>query len=258
MLDAKEWDLSLWIGFVRGSSRASFREVLERLGPGILERAGDKRLDLRARQALAVLAIRYFLFALWGDWKQKLSKDGTRQMLRVAEVNLLVHVIHHALLWFLDRGPTVPEAQHAHSARAARFRRAVEPVLRKVWPQERIVDRPSVAEAMAQIPAAAGGAFADAYRAIKRFLCPFKVYTIRDYGFGRAEPRGRMFDWMESRAEAEALLSLLDLTVGEGDEARAPLDVDEALERIRTVAPPLAQEPAFRRLETLQRRSPFE
>lgn len=257
MLDAEEWDLSLWIGFVRGSSRTALREIIERLGPGILERAGDGRLDLKMRQSLAVLAVRYFVFAFWGNWDRKLSKSATRQMLRAAEVDLLVYVTHHALLGFLDSEPAA-DGQEGHAARAERFRRSVGPVLREVWPQERTRDRPSVAKAMAQIPAAAGSAFSDAYHCVKRFLCPFRVYTIRDYGFGRTVPRGRMFDWMESRAEAGALLSLLNLTVGEGEEVRAPLDVDEALGRIRTVAPPLAQGPAFRRLETLQRRSPFE
>ena len=258
MLDAQESDLSLWIGFVRESSRVPFREILEYLGPGILERASDSRLDLRVRQSLATLAVEYLLLAFWGDWEPKLSEDGTRQMLRAAEVDLLVHVIDYGLLRFLRLGPAPAGGQEERVARAARFRRSIKPVLRKVWPQERIRDRPRVGKAMAQIPAAAGSAFVDAYHTVERFLCPFRVYTIRDYGFGPAQPRGQVFDWMESRAEAEALLSLLDLTVGEGEEAQAPLDVDEALERIRTVSPPLAQEPAFRRLQTLQRRSPLE
>ena len=257
MLGAEEWDLPLWIGFVRGSSRVPFREILERLGSGILEKARDNRLDLRVRQSLATLAVEYLLLAFWGDSEPKLSEDGTRQMLREAEVDLLVHVIDYGLLRFLRLGPAPAGGQEERVARAARFRRSIKPVLRKVWPQERMRDRPCVGKAMAQIPAAAGSAFVEAYHTVERFLCPFRVYKIRNYGFGRAEPRGRMFDWMESREEAEALLSLLNLTVGEGEEARAPLDVDEALERIRIVAPPLAQEPAFRKLKTLQRRSAF-
>ena len=258
MLDAQESDLSLWIGFARESSRVPFREILECLGSGILERASDSRLDLRVRQSLATLAVEYLLLAFWGDSEPKLSEDGTRQVLREAEVDLLVHVIDYGLLRFLRLGPAPAGGKEERVARAERFRRSIKPVLRKVWPQERIRDRPRVGKAMAQIPAAAGSAFVDAYHTVERFLCPFRVYKIRNYGFGRAELRGRMFDWMESREEAEALLSLLDVTVGKGEEARAPLDVDEALEQIRTVAPPLAQEPAFRRLKTLQRRSPFE
>ena len=256
MLSGAEMDLTLWIAFVRASSGTAVKDIVEVLGDAMIQRTLDPRLDTRTRRALAVLVMRYFLFARWNGWEEKVSVNNTQQALRQSEAQVLSHVVHRALLGFLDHGPTHEASAKEADARAQRFRRAVGPVLEYVWPMERKLGRPILAKAMSQIPGASGVAFADSVDAVRRFLYPFKIYTVRHYGFhGRAET---LREVVRSERDAGALLDLLDRTVGEGDEARMPFDGDEALARIRTVAPRLAKGPTFRRLEILQKRSIFE
>ena len=256
MLSGAEMDLTLWIAFVRASSGTAVKDMVEVLGDAMVQRTLDPRLDTRTRRALAVLVMRYFLFSRWHGWEEKVSVHNTQQALRQSEAHVLSHVVRLALLGFLDHGPTHEASAKESEARAQRFRRAIRPVLEYVWPMERKLGRPVLAKAMSQIPVASGTAFADSVDAVRRFLYPFKIYTVQHYGFhGRSETFREV---VKSERDAKALLDLLDRTVGEGSEARMPFDGDEALARIRTVAPNLAKEPAFRRLEILQKRSIFE
>lgn len=256
MLDGDEKDLTLWMAFARVSSSQAVKEVVETLGDAMVEKTLDGLLDVRTRATLAILLMRYFLSCFWNECEEKVSLDKMRQSLRQSETDILADVVHRSLLDFLEHGPT-PEASTSEAdARAERFRRAVKLVLRDVWPMERTPDRPDLTEAMARIPVASGPAFSDGVDAVQRFLYPFNVGSVQDYGFG--EHPEALGEVVKSERDARALLNLLDRTVGEGDEARMPFDGDEALARIRTVAPRLAKEPTFRRLEILQKRSIFE
>ena len=256
MLSGDDEVLTLWMAFVRVSSSTAVKGIVEALGDGMLRKMIGHRLDSRTRAALAVLLMGYFLRARWEGWEEKVPVNKMCQSLRQSETDVLADVAYGALLGFLDHGPA-PEAPASEAeVRAERFERAVKPVLKDVWPMERTPDRPGLAKAMAQIPAASGTRFADGVVAVRRFLCPFKVYSVRDYGFhARSEALGEV---VKTERDAEALLELLDKTVGEGEEARMPFDGDEALDRIREVAPRLEQTPAFRRLKTLQKRSIWE
>ena len=255
MLSGGDYDLGLWMGFVLASSRQAFRETVEVLGDTITDRATDPRLDTRTRRSLLVLVVRYFIFAFWNGWEPRLSEDAARQMLRATDDGSLAYVAHHAILGFLDRGPS-PEGvgDDRQRARAKRFRRAIEPLLSQIWPAERTVGQTALAKAMASVPAASGAAFSDGVEAVERFLVPFKVYSQQDYGFGEGNWGGSMEELIKTKDDAKALRHLLDRTVGEGEEARMPLDGDEILDRIRSVAPKLAKTPVFLRLKTLQRR----
>lgn len=255
MLSGGDYDLGLWMGFVLASSRQAFRETVEVLGDTIADRAKDPRLDTRTRRSLLVLVVRYFIFAFWNGWEPKLSESAARQMLRATDDESLAYVAHHAVLGFLDRGPS-PEGvgDDRQRARAKRFRRAIEPLLSQIWPAERTVGQTALAKAMASVPAASGTAFSDSVKAVERFLVPFKVYSEQDYGFGEGNWGGSMEELIKTKDDAKALRHLLDRTVGEGEEARMPLDGDEILDRIRRVAPKLAKTPVFLRLKTLQRR----
>lgn len=256
MLDGDERDLTLWMAFARVSSSQAVKEVVEALGDAMVEKTLDRRLDVRTRATLAVLLMRYFLSCFWNECEKVVSVDNMRQSLRQSEADVLADVVHRAFLNFLEHGPT-PEASASEAdARAERFRRAVKLVLRDVWPMERTPDRPSLAEAMARIPVASGSAFADGVGAVRRFLYPFKVRSVQDYGFD--EHPEALGEVVKSQRDAEAFLQLLDRTVGEGEEARMPLDGDEALAWIQRTARKLARTPEFRRLKILQKRSIFE
>lgn len=256
MLSGDDDVLTLWMAFVRASSSTAVKEVVEALGEGMVQKTVEPRLDSQTRTALAVLVMRYFLYARWEGWEEKVSVNKMRQSLRQSETVVLTGVVYRALLDFLDHGPAPDTPGSEAEVRAKRFARAVKSVLTDVWPMERTPDRPSLAKAMARIPVASGSAFADGVGAVRRFLYPFKVRLLQDYGFDEnPEALGKV---VKSDRDAEALLELLDRTVGEGEEARMPLHGDEALACLQRIAPKLARRPEFRRLEILQKRSIFE
>ena len=256
MLNGDDEVLTLWMAFVRASSSTAVKELVEALGEGMVQKTIESRLDSRTRMALAVLLVRYFLYARWEGWEEMDLVNETCQSLRQSETDVLADVAYRALLGFLDHGPAPETPASEAEVRAERFERAVKSVLKDVWPMERTPDRPGLAKAMAQIPAASGAAFADGVDAVRRFLCPFKVYTVRDYGFDARS--AALSEVVKTERDAEALLELIDKTVGEGEEARMPFDGDKALARIREVSPRLEKTPAFRRLKTLQKRSIWE
>jgi hypothetical protein len=132
------------------------------------------------------------------------------------------------------------------------FSDAALPFLQQVWPQERSLATPGVARAFAHLPAACGEAFADAVYAIDRFLVPFDCWSMLDYGFYEEE-HGELSQ-IDTLEKAKALLLLLDRTIDIAEGAVVPMDLGNALERVRTVAPELAATPRYRRLATLTRR----
>ena len=59
---------------------------------------------------------------------------------------------------------------------------------------------------------------------------------------------------IDDEAKANALLRLLDLTVGTSEGAVVPHDLTDALDQIRSVAPHLVDSVSYRRLSTVARR----
>lgn len=139
------------------------------------------------------------------------------------------------------------------------FCKAVAPFLKKVWPQELDLVTRGVSHSMARIPAATRGEFIAAVDAVARFLVPGSTGSRHDYGlYGEEDGEERLEIVVNSPAKAEALLRLLDLTVGGGERVSTPLGLDELLARIRDVAPTLVERSEFVRLTTLAQRSRFE
>ena len=92
-------------------------------------------------------------------------------------------------------------------------------------------------------------------KAIERFLEPFECWSMLYYGLrgnGEGTPKLSMIN---NETTAKALLCLLDRTIGTAENAVIPYDLGDALEQMRKVAPNLAQNPEYRRLETAARRA---
>lgn len=95
--------------------------------------------------------------------------------------------------------------------------------------------------------------------AVERFLVRGSVTSHIEYGFhGEEDGRPLLEIIIDTEEKAAALLRLLHLTVGYGEDAVTPMGLDELLARVRKVAPPLVQRPEFAHLMTLVQRSPFE
>jgi hypothetical protein len=173
---------------------------------------------------------------------------------RASAANAIQQFVRELSAHAPDEGqPEAKKQQNAASA-AALFRSAAAPFLRDVWPQERSLATPGVSGAFADLPATSGDAFAEAVDVIARFLVPFECWSMINYGLYGEEGGAKKLAVINDEPKAKALLRLLDLTVGTSEGAVIPHDLTDALDQIRSVAPSLADAPAFRRLSTAARR----
>ena len=98
---------------------------------------------------------------------------------------------------------------------------------------------------MADLPATAQEAFAEAVDVIERFLVPFECWSIIDYGlYGEKDGAPRLSS-IDNHVKAAAFLRLLDLTIGTAEGSVIPYDLADALEQVRSVAPHLAENQYF-------------
>jgi len=134
------------------------------------------------------------------------------------------------------------------------FRTAAKPFLQQVWPQERSLATPGVSRALADLPATAREAFAEAVGIIERFLVPFECWAMLDYGLYGKEDGNPKLSSIDNPEKAAAFLRLLDLTIGADEGSVIPYGLAEALDQIRRVSPNLAENQVFRRLATAARR----
>ncbi len=147
-----------------------------------------------------------------------------------------------------------PPQDQLSSTQDGIFRAAAAPFLRVVWPQERSLATPGVSGALADLPATSGEAFAEAVDTIARFLVPFECWSMLDFGLYGEEGEVKKLSMIDDEEKAKALLTLLDLTVGQYEGAIIPYDLTDALDQISSVAPSLKDSVTYRRLETAARR----
>ena len=75
-----------------------------------------------------------------------------------------------------------------------------------------------------------------------------------DYGFTKDRQMVNL-EIVDDVEKANALLRLLDRTIGTAEEAIIPHDLGDALEQVRNVATKLARTTEYRRLETVASRA---
>jgi len=176
-----------------------------------------------------------------------------QQMLRTLDDEVRGSAANAIQVFVRDLSSKPPPDQFI-SARDGLFRTAAAPFLREVWPQERSLATPGVSGALADLPATSGEAFAEAVDAVARFLVPFECWSMVDYGLYGDEGGAKKLAMINDEAKAQALLKLLDLTIGTSESAVIPHDLTDALDQIARVDPALATTAVFRRLATAARR----
>ena len=247
--------LALWPAV---ASRTRFDKILRHIGGEAANRATDRRLSRRVRRSLTESLVIESLHAFREDRKPALPNERITQMLRQVEdevralgadaVQLFVRQLS------MKASGNDGEARPELALAAELFRKAAKPFLGKVWPQERSLATPGVSAAFADLPATSGDAFAEAVDAIERFLKPFRCWSMFSFGLYGEKGDVKNLSLVNDERKAQALLRLLDLTVGEAEDAVIPNDLASALDQIRSVAPALADSQQFRRLSTATRR----
>lgn len=244
--------LFLWESLCRYGLRAGIPESLVEDAIELAEGRAEPALSERSRQRLLSTFVGDALWASLRDREPVLEPVQLQQLLRRLSAELRTHCA--AELWrsLVNLGDDAPSPEEV-------FRNAVAPFLKDVWPQDLNLVSRGPSRFMAGIPAASRSEFSTAVDAVARFLVPGSTVSRHGYGLHGEEDGVEVLELIvDSPERASALLRLLDLTVGGGEDVLTPLGLDELLARIRDVAPTLVERSEFVRLATLAQRSRFE
>jgi hypothetical protein len=242
--------LALWGAIARATR---FTKVLEVIGNAMAERATDNGLGRETRGRLVFSLVVETLHAFRQGRVPAVSNQRVLQMLRTLNDEVRATAAN-AVQMFVQQVSAGPARDGEPPSAATLFRSAAAPFLREVWPQERSLATPGVSKAFADLPATTQEAFAEAVNAIERFLVPFECWSMLDYGLYGGEGDNKKLLMIDDEVKANALLRLLDLTVGTSEGAVVPHDLTDALDQVRSVAPHLADSVSYRRLSTVARR----
>lgn len=237
--------IPLWRAIAR---RIQFSDVLKYIGNEFLQRVNDDRLARSSRKSLLFSLILESLNSLYEQRTQIIAIDRMQQMIRNLDDEIRAHGLQ-TLIAFVRQNN-----QLSTDTPEKRFRRAVVPFLKDVWPQERSLATPASSKVLARLPEASGSAFVDALSAIERFLVPFSSWSMLDYGlYGESSGKPKI-TLINTLAKAKALLRLLDLTIGNSDAAIIPHDLAKVLDHLKSISPKITKDYTFRRLATAARR----
>lgn len=241
--------LQLWTALGR---RRLFKPAIVALGDRILERAVDRRIGRTVRSNLVFSVVVEFLHALKDSDAPAIERPKLQHFLRSPDDEVRSTAVHALDLFMKDVPKRDSDDERLHTE--AIFDRVAEPFLTQVWPQERALASPGVAKELAGLPATCGDRFAEAVSVVERFLVPFDCWSLLDYGLYGENAEGRaQLEAIDTISKAQALLTLLDKTVGSGDDATIPLELSDALGQIALIAPDLENDPTFRRLTVAAR-----
>ncbi|MBS4084031.1 MAG: hypothetical protein KGZ73_10805 [Rhizobiales bacterium] len=250
--------LALWRAIAR---RTHFTDVLKIIGGAMAERATDRRLGRETRIKLVFSVVIESLHAFRERRDPAIPNPRIQQMLRTLDDEVRASAANAIQQFVRELSERAAGRKHSdreekkHPTSAAElFLSAADPFLRNVWPQERSLATPGVSAALADLPATSGQAFAEAVDTISRFLVPFDCWSMIDYGLYGENAGEKKLELIDNEEKANALLRLLDLTIGNSEGAVIPHDLTDALDQIKSISPTAAESPAFRRLSTAARR----
>ena len=216
----------------------------------MVDRTTDSQLGRETRRSLTFSLVIESLHALREGREPAVKQGRVQQMIRSLDDEVRAECAEAITRFVRDLSEASAQEPDPLSPEHL-FRSAVKPFLRDVWPQERSLTSPGISHRLSRLPAITRGEFAKAVKAIERFLVPFECWSMGEYGlYGDDE-----LSMIDNEAKAEALLCLLDRTIGTAENAVIPYDLGDALEQVRKVAPNLARNPEYRRLETAARRA---
>ena len=242
--------IALWRAIAR---QTHFSNVLKIIGDPMAERASERRLGRKTRRSLVFSLVIECLHAFREQREPAVPYARIQQMIRSLDDEVRAYGAEAIQPFILDASASHEEGQAPWSPEQL-FRSAAAPFLLQVWPQERSLATSGVSRELADLPATAQGAFAEAVDAIERFLVPFECWSMLDYGlYGEQDGKPKLSS-IDNHEKAAAFLRLLGLTIRIAEGSVIPYDLADALNQIRKIAPNLAENQVFRRLATAARR----
>ncbi|VVN44071.1 hypothetical protein [Pseudomonas fluorescens] len=250
LLNDDEASVPLWRAVAR---RTRHSDVLKIIGKEMVARVNDRRLGREARQSLVFSLVIESLHAFREGNAPAVPNPKIQQMLRTLDDEIRAYAANAIQQFVRELSTNRSEVVDAPSA-AELYRSAAAPFIEQVWPQERSLATPGVSAAFADLPATSEEAFSEAVYVVERFLVPFKCWSLLDYGLYGEAGKVRKLAIIDSEEKANALLRLLDLTIGNYEGAVIPYDLTEALDQIRSISAEFEKNPVYRRLSTAARR----
>ena len=230
-------------------------DVLETIGAEASKRVLDDRLGKDTRKDLVSRLVHEGLTAFRDRRDPSVSLALISQTLRTADDEIREEAAYE-IRQFQD---DAYKSGQGPQALGISFRSIIKPFLERVWPQERSLATAGVSHHLSCLPAVSGEALPEAVDEVERFLVPFYPCSMLSYGFHEGDMAEQMrmpqlADVIDDAKKAQALLHLLDLTIGDSENSAIPGDLSGALDRIASKAATLTSCPAFRRLAAAARR----
>ena len=240
-----KWPLWRAVGSIQ---QPTFELIKAIGGDEIAEQATNaQNVERETRQSFVFWIICGYLDALLNNSSSIVTQICIQQMIRKLDDEVRLHAVNSIERFIHEKsrnGILKPENI---------FSDAVNPFILNIWPKEKSLITPNISRTFARLPALSGKAFLETVNAVERFLSPFNAFTLTAYNLTRQQNLySKLFDI--DHTEAEALLRLLDLTIGESEDSRVPRDLEQALDKIQDVAPNLVNDLRYRRLRTATRR----
>lgn len=219
-------------------------EALAQIATEMARRITDVRLPMEVRARLAERLVLPVAIALRDGGEPPVSLESVQQLLRLGGVEVRRACARGLTRWVEAGNPP-----------SAHFEQGVLPILEGGWPKDQSLQAPEIADAFAPLPAATETAFSEAVEALVDLLVPFDVWSLWEYRIYQKEDDGqRELKIPRNEQEARALLKLLDLTIGDEDDAIIPHDLDLALSGIVAHWRQGTQDRRFGRLAAFARR----
>ena len=230
-------------------------EGLETIGDEVAKRVLDSRLGKQTRKTLVSCLVCEGLTAIKDRREPSVPLARISQLLRTVDDEIREWAA--AEIWMFQNYEC--KEGNVTNAASTSFLSVVKPFLERVWPQERSLATAGVSSQFSNLPAVSGEAFTEAVNEIERFLVPFDCFSMLCYGFHEGDMSkqigmSKLSEVVDDAPKALAFLRLLDLTVGDAEDATIPEDLSFALDRIASEAPSSTSDSVFRRLAAAARR----
>lgn len=245
LIHATGGSIELWHGFVH-SRFLPPKKVMEELGPHMIAAAAGNELLDEARGSLSQRVVFSTIIDMRDGQKPTIPSHLTQQMLRIGGDPVRTRALDAMKNYLKDNEAEPKDVDERFGL--------VKKLFQEIWPKELTLSSPTLSDAFADFPAAAGENYAEAAELILPYLTPFQCWSLWDYGILDRSADERTITGVDSARDAGALLSILDKTIGAEDGAIIPNGLDKALKHIASKSPRLESDIRFQRLLTLSRR----
>jgi hypothetical protein len=240
--------LLLWTAVGR---RAADARIVQNISKDMLRRTLDSDLDRGTRISLGSGVIwEHLRSSLW-NLSFSAPRALLQQVIRAADPEVRAGLADSVGRFFslVARNPAKLELP----ANDVAFRRSVGRFLQEMWPLESALSTPGVSSAFAKLPALAGEAMSEAVNAIHPYIVAFNCWSLGDFGFWTVDGNESPLLRIDTPAKVEAILKLLDASIGDSEASVVPYDLAKALAHFSSVDANIEKTGVFRRLAALAR-----